>query len=141
MPIYIHLNNFNPILAYVWFTQNRLGEDTFGSTLIIWKKLQICKISNIYCKIKLFRKIFAKSKKCAKYDRLYIFDKPSPQRFQTCKNICKISKTKFVFKENRKWANSLQKSMQNLFLKIVQSASICSRLSKSYKKSKYNNRK
>jgi len=33
------------------------------------------------------------------------------------------------------------KILAKFFLKIVQSASICSRLSKSYKKSKYNNRK
>ena len=33
----------------------------------------------------------------------------------------KHAKTKFVFNENRKCANSLQKSMKNFFLKIVQS--------------------
>ena len=73
---------FNPIPTDVWFIQNKLGElrlpppfyfliviliyniwymfrKPLGSTLIIWKKLQI-KFFYIYCKIKFF------SEKCAK---------------------------------------------------------------------------
>ena len=33
-----------------------------------------------------------KNKKCAKYDKLYIFEKPFSLRIQTCKNICIVYK-------------------------------------------------
>ena len=48
-----------------------------------------------------------KNKKCAKYDKLYIFEKPLPRQIEICKNIAKFLKTKFVFKKDLKCANSL----------------------------------
>ena len=35
-----------------------------------------------------------KNKKCAKYDKLYIFEKPLPLQIQICKKFYKFSKTK-----------------------------------------------
>ena len=60
-----------------------------GSTLKYAKKLQIYKMSNIYCNIK-----------CAKYDKFYIFTRPFGSKFKYVEMFAKFSKTKFLSKEN-----------------------------------------
>ena len=54
-----------------------------------------------------------KKKNCAKYDKLYIFEKP--RRIQVCKNIFKIFKKKFYLRKTENFKAPIQKSMQNLF--------------------------
>ena len=49
------------------------------------------------------------AKKCAKYDKLYIFEEHLPRQIHICKNISKFFKTKFIFKENLKFAHFLCK--------------------------------
>ena len=67
-----------------------------------------------------------KNKKCAKYDKLYLFENPLPRQIQICKNICKvIKKTKFYSRKTENVPISIlfKKSMPNFFAKIVQSVS------------------
>ena len=57
----ILLSNFNPIQVDVWFTQNSL---VFANLLNFKYVLQY----------KVIKKKMCKNKKCAKYDKLYIFE-------------------------------------------------------------------
>ena len=41
-----------------------------------------------------------KNKKCSKYDKLDIFEKPFPRRIKNARIFAKFSKTKCLFKEN-----------------------------------------
>ena len=58
-----------------------------GYTIDNLQKIANFKIFNIYCNLKLLSKKCAKTKKCAKHDKLYIFKKPLPWRTQICENI------------------------------------------------------
>ena len=53
----------------IWYTFGK----PLGSTLIICKKLQICKILNIYWNIQVIICKNVQNKKCAKYNKLCIF--------------------------------------------------------------------
>ena len=124
-PLNIYLSRGPPPLyfLFLWFksiTFDTLLESPLASTLIICKKkLQICKIFNTFCNLQnqVFRQKMCKTKKCAKYYKLYIFEKPLTRRI-VCKiwiqgklKMCKFSVKAFV-----------QKSMTNFFANIVQSA-------------------
>ena len=77
--------------------------------------------------------MFAK-KNCPKNKKLYIFEKPLTMPFQICKKFCKILNNPIFNQEKLKMCKfSLTGCLQkicNFFRKIVQSVSLCHRLSK-----------
>ena len=105
------------------------------STFRICKK--ICKFAKtdfFIAKSSFIVKIFAK-KICPKNDKLYIFEKPLTMPFQICKNFCKILNNLIFNQEKLKMCKfpltgCLQKICNFFFAKLVQSVSLCHRLSK-----------
>ena len=90
----------------------------------VTKTQLLCKISNIYCKIKLLSKKCAKTK-CAWNIMNYTFLKsPWPSHFKYAKSCSKTKNVQISF--DRLFA----KNLQFFFAKLVQSVSLCHRLSK-----------
>ena len=87
---------------------------------------------NIYCNLTLSSKKMCKNKKCAKHDKLYIFETLLPRQIQICKNIWKNLKNKIfiegqlqILKENCKyWRRTA--NVQHLFKGIF--AKICRKI-------------
>ena len=78
--------------------------------------------------------MFAK-KICPKNEKLYIFEKLLTMQFQICKNICNILNNLIFNQEKLKMCKfpltgCLQKICNFFFAKLVQSVSLCHRLSK-----------
>ena len=78
--------------------------------------------------------MFAK-KICPKNEKLYILEKPLTMPFQICKNFCKILNNLIFNQEKLEMCKfpltgCLQKNCNFFFAKLVQSVSLCHRLSK-----------
>ena len=90
---------------------------------VYFNNLQICKSLSIYCNIKLLSKRCAKAKRAQKLINNTFLKSPCKDEFKYVKIWAKFLKTKFVFKENWKYANSfkalVQKSMQNCFENLL----------------------
>ena len=101
------------------------------STFRISKKIcKFAKIEFVIAKSSYIVKMFAK-KNCPKNEKLYIFEKPLTMPFQICKilnnlifNQEKLKMCKFPL------TGCLQKICNFFFAKLVQSVSLCHRLSK-----------
>jgi len=96
------------------------------------KNLQICKISNIYCRIKIFSEKGAKTKSVRTMINYTFLKSPWPSKLKYAKIFSRFSKPKCVFKKNLNFLfkASVHKSAQNFFAKIAQSALLCCKLSK-----------
>ena len=76
-------------------------------------------------------KMFAKAKKCPKNNNLYIFKKLLTMPFQMCNNFCKIlNNIKNYMRKFLLTRCCLQIIFKHFFAKLVQSVSLCHRLSK-----------
>ena len=77
--------------------------------------------------------MFAK-KNCPKKEKLYIFEKPLTMPFQICKKFCKILNNLIFNQEKLKMCKfpltGCLLKICNFFAKLVQSFSLCHRLSK-----------
>ena len=105
------------------------------STFRMCKKIcKFAKIEFFIAKSSFIVKMFAK-KNCPKNDKLYIFEKPLTMPFQICKYFCKILINLIFNQEKLKMCKfpltgCLQKICNFFFAKLVQSVSLCHRLSK-----------
>ena len=105
--------------------------------------LQICKNWIFYRKIQLYNKTVCK-KHLSKNEKLYIFEKPLTMPFKIYKNFCKILINLIFNQEKQKMCKfpltgCFKKICNFFFTKLVQSVSLCHRLSKNQKAKFYQN--
>ena len=94
----------------------------------VTKTQLLCKISNIYCKIKLLSKKCAKTKNVRNMINYKFLNKPLPGQIKICN---KIFRNYILFKENWKCANSL---LMHICAKKIssQNSAICFLLFKAF---------